>query len=188
MQAAGYCDYSSDNSSVPSQCTGNSLTELGFRGTQDDINNALATLSYKGDGVAGSPTITVAVTPAGTNYFSGNGHYYQLVTGNINWINAKIAAEASTYEGLTGYLVTITSEAENNFIKNKLATNTWIGGSDNSTYTSNTHAQTEGTWEWVSGPDNGYTFFCQVEIGIKAEAADEDCEVASGYELSLIHI
>ena len=181
MQAAGYCSYSSDSSTVPSNCTGSSLTEIGFRGTQDDINNALETLSFKGDGAAGSPTITVSVTPAGTNYFSGNGHYYKLVTGNINWTNAKTAAEASTYEGLTGYLVTITSEAENNFIKNKLATNTWIGGSDNSTYTSNTHAQTEGTWEWVSGPDNGNTFFCQVEIGVKAEAAHEDCAVASGY-------
>ena len=181
MQAAGYCGYSSDNSSVPSSCTGSSLTEIGFRGTQDDINNALATLSFKGDGTAGSPTITVSVTPAGTNYFSGNGHYYKLVTGSIEWADAKTAAEASTYEGLTGYLVTITSEAENNFIKNKIATNTWIGGSDNSTYTSNTHAQTEGTWEWVSGPDNGNTFFCQVEIGVKAEAAHEDCTVASGY-------
>jgi len=180
-QAAGYCSYSSDSSTVPSNCTGSSLTEIGFRGTQDDINNALATLSFKGDGTAGSPTITVSVTPAGTNYFSGNGHYYKLVTGSIEWADAKTAAEASTYEGLTGYLVTITSEAENNFIKNKLATNTWIGGSDNSTYTSNTHAQTEGTWEWVSGPDNGNTFFCQVEIGVKAEAAHEDCTVASGY-------
>ena len=27
MQAAGYCDYSSDNSSAPSKCTGNSLTD-----------------------------------------------------------------------------------------------------------------------------------------------------------------
>ena len=197
MQAAGYCDYSSDNSSVPSQCTGNSLTEIGFRGTQDDINNALATLSFKGDGAAGSPTITVAVTPAGTNYFSGNGHYYQLVTGNINWINAKTAAEASTYEGLTGYLVTITSAAENNFIKNKIATNTWIGGSDDATYTSNTHPAItsggagnstphglagEGTWEWVSGPDNGKTFHCQEKIEPKADPAHPDCTVASGYE------
>ena len=139
MQAAGYCGYSSDNSSVPSACTGSSLTEIGFRGTQDNNNNALATLSFKGDGSAGSPTITVSVTPAGTNYFSGNGHYYKLVTGNITWASAKSAAEASTYEGLTGYLVTISSEAENNFIKNKLATNTWIGGSDDATYTSNTH-------------------------------------------------
>ncbi len=197
MQAAGYCNYESDNSSVPSQCTGNSLTEIGFRGTQDDINNALATLSFKGDGAAGSPTITVAVTPAGTNYFSGNGHYYQLVTGNINWINAKTAAEASTYEGLTGYLVTITSAAENNFIKNKIATNTWIGGSDDATYTSNTHPAItsggagnsnphglagEGTWEWVSGPDNGKTFHCQEKIEPKADPAHPDCRVASGYE------
>ena len=196
-QAAGYCNYSSDNSSVPSQCTGNSLTEIGFRGTQDDINNALATLSFKGDGAAGSPTITVAVTPAGTNYFSGNGHYYQLVTGNINWTNAKTAAEASTYEGLTGYLVTITSAAENNFIKNKIATNTWIGGSDDATHTSNTHPAItsggagsdptdglagEGTWEWVSGPDNGKTFHCQEKIEPKADPAHPDCTVASGYE------
>ena len=108
-QAAGYCSYSSDSSTVPSNCTGSSLTEIGFRGTQDDINNALATLSFKGDGVAGSPTITVAVTPAGTNYFSGNGHYYELVSGTINWEDAKTAAEASTYLGLTGYLVTITT-------------------------------------------------------------------------------
>ena len=195
-QAAGYCSYSSDSSTVPSNCTGSSLTEIGFRGTQDDINNALATLSFKGDGTAGSPTITVSVTPAGTNYFSGNGHYYKLVTGNIQWAAAKTAAEASTYEGLTGYLVTITSEDENNFIKNKLATNTWIGGSDDATYTSNTHPAIEsggagsdptdglageGTWEWVSGPDNGKTFHCQTKIEPKADPAHEDCTVASGY-------
>ena len=29
-----------------------------------------------------------------------------------------------------------------------------MGESDNSSYTSNTHATTEGTWEWVSGPEN----------------------------------
>ena len=196
MQAAGYCGYSSDNSSVPSACTGSSLTEIGFRGTQDNINSALATLSFKGDGSAGSPTITVSVTPAGTNYFSGNSHYYKLVTGNITWASAKSAAEASTYEGLTGYLVTISSEVENNFIKNKLATNTWIGGSDDATYTSNTHPAIEsggagsdptdglageGTWEWVSGPDNGKTFHCQIKIEPKADPAHEDCTVASGY-------
>ena len=196
MQAAGYCGYSSDNSSVPSASTGSSLTEIGFRGTQDNINSALATLSFKGDGSAGSPTITVSVTPAGTNYFSGNGHYYKLVTGTINWVDAKTAAEASTYEGLTGYLVTITSEAENNFIKNKISTNTWIGGSDDSTYTSNTHPAItsggagnstphglagEGTWEWVSGPDSGNTFHCQTKIEPKADPAHDDCTVASGY-------
>ena len=197
MRAVGYCTYTSDSSSAPIACTGNSLTEIGFRGTQDDINNALATLSFKGDGVAGSPTITVAVTPAGTNYFSGNGHYYELVSGTINWEDAKTAAEASTYLGLTGYLVTITSAAENNFIKNKISTATWIGASDDATHTSNTHPAItsggagsdptkglagEGTWEWVSGPDNGKTFHCQEKIEPKADPAHPDCTVASGYE------
>ena len=96
------------------------------------------------------------------------------------------------------------SFVENNFIKNKISTNTWIGGSDDATHTSNTHPAIslalgqgtalagEGTWEWVSGPENGKTFFCQVAIesatpGVnKADPAHEDCTVASG--LSLIHI
>ena len=34
----------------------------------------------------------------------------------IDWDDAKTAAEASTLYGLTGYLVTITSSAENDFI------------------------------------------------------------------------
>ena len=55
LRAAGYCGYSSDASSEPTSCSGSSLTEVGFRGTQDDINTALATLSFKGDGTAGSP-------------------------------------------------------------------------------------------------------------------------------------
>ena len=181
MRAAGYCSYTSDNANEPSSCTGSSLTEIGFRGTQDNINNALATLSFKGDGTAGSPTITVSVTPVGTNYFSGNGHYYEIVQSNgIDWDDAKTAAEASTYEGLTGYLVTITSAAENSFVSGKINKNAWMGASDNSSYTSNTHATTEGTWEWVTGPENGKTFTCQpAGQGRGAVAAHEDCEVHS---------
>ena len=41
MRAVGYCTYTSDSSSAPIACTGNSLTEIGFRGTQDDINLSL---------------------------------------------------------------------------------------------------------------------------------------------------
>ena len=182
--ANGYCGYN-DNTSTPVQCTGSSLTEVGFRGTQANINNALATLSFKGDGSTGA-TITVSVTPAGNNYNSANGHYYQVVgeaNDEISYADAKTAAEASTYNGLSGYLVTITSEAENDFLDAKVSKNTWIGASDNSTYTSNSHTITEGTWEWVSGPENGTTFFCQVAYintafnpdRQTANAADDAC-------------
>ena len=182
LKAAGYCGYASDASAEPTDCSGNSLTEVGFRGSQSDINTAIATLSFKGDGSTGSPTITVSVTPAGTNYFSENGHYYEIVSStDITWTAAKTAAEASTLYGLTGYLVTITSAAENSFLANKINANAWIGGSDDGDYTSNSHSQTEGTWEWVSGPENGKTFTCQLaNVGNKGSlAADEDCSVHS---------
>ena len=182
LQAAGYCGYSSDGSGAPADCSGSSLTEVGFRGTQANINLALATLSFKGDGSTASPSITVSVTAAGNNYNSANGHYYKLVNDDeISFADAKTAAEASTYNGLSGYLVSITSEAENNFLDAKVSQNTWIGASDSSTFTSNTHSTSEGTWEWVSGPDNGKTFFCQVEVGSSANAADNACAVATGY-------
>ena len=69
------------------------------------LSTAIATLSFKGDGSTGSPSITVSITPAGTNYYSVNGHYYEVVQSNgIDWDDAKTAAEASTLYGLTGYL------------------------------------------------------------------------------------
>ncbi len=180
LKAAGYCGYTADASAEPTDCSGNSLTEVGFRGSQDDINNVIATLSFKGDGSTGSPSLTVSVTPAGTNYFSGNGHYYEVVQSNeIRWDDAKTAAEASTLYGLTGYLVTITSSAENDFISSKINKNAWMGASDDETYTSNTHAEAEGTWEWVSGPENGKTMTCQVAGNRNSVAAHDDCSVHS---------
>ena len=180
LQAAGYCGYSSDGSGAPADCSGISLTEVGFRGTQANINIALATLSFKGDGSTGSPSITVSVTAAGNNYNSANGHYYKIVGAaddEIVWADAKTAAEASSYNGLSGYLVSIESAAENTFISAKVNQNAWIGGSDNSTYTSNTHATTEGTWEWVSGPNNGKTFYCQLADINNSVAAHTSCSV-----------
>jgi len=180
LQASGYCGYSSDGSGAPADCSGNSLTEVGFRGTQANINAALATLSFKGNGSTGSPTITVSVTAAGNNYNSANGHYYKIVGAaddEIVWADAKTAAEASSYNGLSGYLVSIESVAENTFISAKVNQNAWIGASDNSTYTSNTHSTTEGTWEWVSGPSDGKTFYCQLANINNSVAAHSDCSV-----------
>jgi len=173
LRANGYCGYTSDADSEASDCSGDSLTEIGFRGTQDDINTALATLSFKGDGAEGSPTITLAVTPAGTNYYSGTGHYYEVVSATKTWSQAKTLAAASTYEGLTGYLVTITSAGENAFIKEKVSANSWIGASDDNDETTGTTV--EGHWQWVTGPEAGKTFFC--------DDIDESdgCEVDDGY-------
>lgn len=84
--------------------------------------------------------------------FAGNGHYYEFVAQNLSWNDALAAADASTYLGLDGYLVTITSEAEDSFIKTVIgnAVYVWAAGSDN---------QQEGVWRWMAGPELGMIFY-----------------------------
>ena len=170
-RASGYCGYGSDSDDEPTDCSGNSLTEIGFRGTQDDINTALATLAFKGDGTAGSPTVTLSVTPAGSLYNTANGHYYKVVNhgSNITWTAAKTAAEASTFNGLSGYLASITSKQENDFIDAKAGVNAWLGGEDTGV---------EGCWKWSGGPDDGKIF----TAGNDADnASSGDCVVDTDY-------
>ncbi|MBP5975992.1 VCBS repeat-containing protein [Brasilonema sp. CT11] len=80
-----------------------------------------------------------------------NNHFYQFVSApNITWTEAESKAAGLSYLGLKGYLATITSDKEENFIQGKLQGNGWIGGSD---------AATEGDWRWVTGPEAGTQFW-----------------------------
>ncbi len=82
-------------------------------------------------------------------YFSETGHFYEFVAGqDIAWTDARDAAAASTLNGLQGYLATITSSAENDFIQTKLQGRGWLGGREVSSITS-------GEWRWVTGPEGG---------------------------------
>ena len=99
----------------------------------------------------------VYAVPIQWNAGSGaNGHYYDLVISTLTWANAKSAAESLTHLGLSGYLATITSAQENEFIRSSFDSQfnnfAWIGASD---------AATEGDWLWVTGPEAG-TQFSQV--------------------------
>ena len=82
-----------------------------------------------------------------------NGHYYELVIASSTWADAKSAAETLTHLGLSGYLATITSAQENEFIRSSFDSQfnnfAWIGASD---------AATEGQWLWVTGPETGIQF------------------------------
>ena len=155
-QINGYCGYTADNSSSePEDCADNDRSEIGFEGTQAEVNNAIATLSFKGDGSTSNSTISVSATPTGAAYNSANGHYYRAVSvANIDWDVARAAAKSDDqkFNGLTGYLVTITTEQENDWIAEKIATSAWTGGSD---------SETERTWKWMDGPEAGQTYTCQ---------------------------
>ena len=181
-QRTGYCGYTADSTSEPSDCAGDSIDAtdgIGFEGSQAEVNTALATLSYKGDGSTSSVSISVSATPTGASYNKSNGHYYELVTHtNKDWPDAKTGAASKTYNGLTGYLVTITDATENTFVSGKVAQNIWAAGSDsyaNSTTESDNSA--EGTWRWITGPEAEKIFHCQVAIAGKANDARGSCAV-----------
>ena len=83
-----------------------------------------------------------------TAEWADNGHVYEIVWGHISWTDARAAAEGATHHGMTGYLTTITSAAEQRFLNslNWFDADLWIGASD---------AATEGEWRWVGGPEAG---------------------------------
>ena len=88
-------------------------------------------------------TYTVKVLNSGS-FFGGTGHFYEAVSATLTWEQARDAAALKTLGGLPGYLATVTSEEENDFIMGLLSSRSWIGASD---------AASEGDWRWVTGPE-----------------------------------
>jgi hypothetical protein len=128
--------------------TGNK-TRLTFTGTQSNINNALASLKVNTTGTAGNVQISVSATvnPTGYYYLPTNGHFYRPISTGVFYSQSKINAAATTFKGQTGYLVTITSSDEDNFIFNNVPqSNIWFALTD---------SITEGTWRIDDGPEKG---------------------------------
>lgn len=123
-------------------------TKLQISGTRSHINAALATLQYQAGDVGEH---TIEVTLGDGNYFADNGHVYSVVSDSgITWQGAKDAAEAMQYGGVSGYLATITSQGEHDFIRARINNSGWIGAND---------IASEGVWRWVTGPEAGDQFF-----------------------------
>jgi hypothetical protein len=110
------------------------------------------TFTYSGNiygsnttGISGIPVYLYSrTTPAITGFTSQqnyNGHSYYRSTGSAFWTDARTACT-----NMGGYLVTVTSAAENTFLFN-LWPSGWIGLTDE---------VTEGTWRWVTGEPYSY--------------------------------
>ena len=121
--------------------------EIGFSGSLSDVNNALATLQFLGNG-----TITVSPTSPSIFYSSVTGNFYEKSTTNKNFAAAKADAESRSLNGASGYLATVTSTAEFNYIKSKggLSSGIWLGASDSAV---------EGEWRWIGGSESGQQFW-----------------------------
>lgn len=100
--------------------------------------------------LASSIIMSVAVvTPAlGTPIdsamqFADNGHYYEVFTTLRTWDNARWAAEQ-----MGGYLASITTQAENDFVTSLLPPNlnAWLGG-----FQPPGSSEPAGNWQWITG-------------------------------------
>ena len=119
-----------------------------------DYEQALHQVTYSNINV--TPSLAdriITISVGGGLYYDGTTHFYEFVTAPlITWTDAKAAAEARSYYGLQGYLVTVTSEGENSFVSRKLRGSGWMGSSD---------AGHDKQWYWVTGPEAGTWFFTQ---------------------------
>lgn len=102
--------------------------------------------------IAGVVLMGGATAEAVPILWTGNGHYYDMVTSTTSWADALAGADSSTFDPgsgiLDGYLVTITSAEEDTFLSTTFgATNPfWIAATDQAV---------EGVWRWAAGPENG---------------------------------
>jgi len=123
-----------------------------------DRDNVYKVIVQANDGHGGSDRQTLSVSvanvaetdgPAGFAAF--NGHFYRFVSGQFTHGQAAAAARAQG-----GYLATVTSAQENDFLANLMAGagagghGGWLGGSD---------AAGEGVWRWSGGPELGRIFW-----------------------------
>ena len=82
------------------------------------------------------------------------GNYYDFIYSDQDWWSAKDAAEQVSFLGISGHLVTITSDAENMFLNMSFNTNqansfAWAGGYE---------PADDGNWFWAVGPEQGSAF------------------------------
>lgn len=111
----------------------------------------------------------ITFVPGSKNYNPLTGHFYEYINEGKTWSEAKAAAASRSFFGREGYLVTITSAAENNFMWKILSADSWIGCSDNYLQINDATASTvyadqtsaEGNFYWVTGPEKGQLFSVQ---------------------------
>ena len=125
------------------------VTSVVFYGTRDNINTALANMTISTGSFKTAIRINIEITAFDTNYKYNpeNKHFYRYISGTVSYATAKSNASTYTFKGKTGYLVTITSQSEQDFLSNNISgNNIWFALTD---------VATEGYWTIDAGPENG---------------------------------
>ena len=107
-----------------------------------------------------------------------NGHYFRFVNGTVGLVRRRSRRSDVRRRRDRGYLATITSQAEQDFVYTLIGTtnSVWLGGQDSAV---------EGVWRWAIGPEAGTQFstgsapsggtYRAVRPRQPDDAGDEDC-------------
>jgi hypothetical protein len=104
--------------------------------------------------------VSVGSAMAAPVYWADNGHSYEIINTACTWEEARDLAAATSYNGVQGHLVTITSAVENQFLTavlgsgedNDLLHYHWTGG-----YQLASSDEPAGGWSWVTGEAFSYS-------------------------------
>ena len=127
------------------------------------VSEYFGNIKFYGTNVRVSINLQTVPFTAISGYTYFNGSFYKIIKKNaqISWTEAYNDAKTQDFDGLNGYLVTITSSVENRFIYDRLLkkdsyygsvepqlATTWLGG----TISGN-------DWIWACGPEEGKKFY-----------------------------
>lgn len=153
-QSNGTLSATQGNTSLITGYNSYTAAKLGFKGSFQAIQTALSTVTWTPTSASSGLTLRIglATAPGVNQYYDANsGHYYEYVSTTRTWDAARTDAASRTLNGLNGYLVHITSRAENDFVANEAsAPNVWIGASD---------TLSEGQWRWGGASISGESDF-----------------------------
>jgi hypothetical protein len=118
----------------------------------DAVSEAPAEGTVAPEELAAAPSGSVPASPAAAQQPGGafGRHYYMLIEEPATWHDAVAYCKQHGYGG-GGYLVTINSAEENQFVYDLLPSDwsgAWLGATDEAV---------EGTWRWVTGEPFDYT-------------------------------
>jgi len=160
-----FLEYTTTNGITGTFNPANGVLSLSGNGTAAAYQAAFRAVKYynTSDQPNTEPRTITFVVGVNSDYFSDTNHYYSFIESHrIQWSAARAQAAAMELYGMHGYLATITSQAEHDFIRSRLpATDImgWIGSSDGEynsatdTYEQWSTADCEGNWRWVTGPE-----------------------------------
>ena len=132
--------------------SGTGFLEISGIGSDAEYEEAVSKVYYKNIAATATTGIrSFSISLIDADYLPATDHFYRFVAReSISWSSARALAASMDYYGLQGYLATIRSKVEQDFIYTKTEGTGWIGASDE---------DEEGTWKWVEGPDDGVIFW-----------------------------